>query len=383
MKCWLLASFAEDQSGETSMFPPLKKCLLSLVPMIVTALTCAGLGIHGATNLLERSNGKLDAPSEDPSELSSLRWDLAKAFAFDWEAIELSSKVAQGADTSAPVRTVIVSVRLTVLDFKRLVILDTNSPGILEVLDQNGNPVECQAVGSNQTRRYDNRRWYWDETGTYLAGAPEHFNLAARLSSDSKQSLASSISQLEGYVYAIYADEVIRVDIPFDPNYGWHQTQAVPDLMLRVDPTTAPCPGPLQYTRISALDSQYGLWRPTTPVPLYKYQTRAKSKAGGPMMGLYDPGLLYPRGLYSLGDYAIVRTELLDSKNGKADHFFTQWILGDPSGGSGASCNGQMEQSSVGTYDSIRHVIAVHPIEVKIPFVLKNIPMPKLLSAAK
>jgi len=28
-------------------------------------------------------------------------------------------------------------------------------------------------------------------------------------------------------------------------------------------------------------------------------------------------------------------------------------------------------------YDAIQHIIAVHPVEVKIPFVLKNIPIPK------
>jgi hypothetical protein len=94
-------------------------------------------------------------------------------------------------------------------------------------------------------------------------------------------------------------------------------------------------------------------------------------------MGLCDPWI-FPRSQYPLGDYAIVRTELFDSKNGRADHFFIQWIWGDPLGDTGANCNGQAEQLPRDTYDSIRHVIAVHPVEVKIPFVLKNIPIPKL-----
>jgi hypothetical protein len=188
-----------------------------------------------------------------------------------------------------------------------------------------------------------------------------------------------------GYIYAIYADDVIKVDIPFDPNYGWHEAKAVPDLMLCVDLLTPPCPGPLQYVNLSpgADSRRYNLHRPKTPVPLYMYATWIKPKKGGAILGLFDPVMWYPRSLCPLGDYAIVRTELFDSKKKTADQFFTQGIMGDSSGNMGARCSGQKEQGSADTYDSIRHVIAVHPIEVKIPFVLKNIPIPRLQSATK
>jgi hypothetical protein len=188
-----------------------------------------------------------------------------------------------------------------------------------------------------------------------------------------------SISLLEGYIYAVYADEVIKVDIPFDPDGGWIEPKTAPDLIVRVDPTTPPCPGPLRFVNVPLADPLYGPRRPATPVPLYIYQTRVKSKTGGPMMGLYDPGVWYARSLFPLGEYVVVRTELCDSRNKTSVHTFTQWIVGDSLGYDGARCNGQMKQGPGDTYDSIRHVIAVRPVEVKIPFVLKNVPVPTLL----
>jgi hypothetical protein len=164
---------------------------------------------------------------------------------------------------------------------------------------------------------------------------------------------------------------------------AWHEAQAIPDLLLQVDPETPPCPGPLQYVAIYPTGSgrMLGPSRPKTPIPMYKYQTRVKSKTGRPMLGLRDP--LGSRSLHPLGDFAIVRTELFDSKNGRANRFFIQWIMGDPVGGTGAQCFGQMEQGRNDTYDFIRHIIAVRPVEVKIPFVLRNIPIPKLQSIGK
>ena len=55
----------------------------------------------------------------------------------------------------------------------------------------------------------------------------------------------------------------------------------------------------------------------------------------------------------------------------------------DPSGEQRARCEGQTEQIGGDTYDSIRHVIAVPPVEVRIPFVLKDIPIPKRQQAAE
>jgi hypothetical protein len=334
---------------------------------------CSAAEHDSAAGALHNGVLALGAVSADPNDL---RRDLAKAFKFDWESAELSAKVVKGADPNAPLRTVIISVSLAIWDFKGLIILDVNCPGIRQVLDRDGKSVQYQVVQSDQTRCYDHRNWHWDQGGTWLGEPLQPFNVMVRLASDPKQSVASSISQLTGYIYAVYADDVIKVDIPFDPNYGWHEAKTIPDLMFCVDPRTPPCPGPLLYVNLLPADSRlFNLHRPKTPVPLYKYETWVKSKKGGPMMGLND--WWYLRDYFPFGDYAILRTELFDSKRNTADQFFTQRIVGSLAGDVGAHCFGQKEQDSGDTYDSIRHVIAVRPTEVKIPFVLKNIPIPK------
>ena len=172
---------------------------------------------------------------DDPNDL---RWDLAEPFKFDWESTELSIRIVQEADSVISVRTLTIAVGLAILDFHGSVILDTNGPGIREVLDQDGNPVECETVESDQSRRYDARNWYWGQGWSRRTTGLQPFKVALRLSSDPTQTLPSSISELAGFIYAIYADDVIKVDIPFDPNGGWTEAKADSDLILRVDKRT-------------------------------------------------------------------------------------------------------------------------------------------------
>ena len=94
------------------------------------------------------------------------------------------------------------------------------------------------------------------------------------------------------------------------------------------------------------------------------------------MMGLNDPW--YLRDYFPFGNYAVLETERFDPKTGRADGFYVQWVTSNPSGDVGARCEGQMEQGPQDTCDTIRHIIAVHPVEIEIPFVLKNIPLPAL-----
>jgi hypothetical protein len=86
------------------------------------------------------------------------------------------------------------------------------------------------------------------------------------------------------------------------------------------------------------------------------------------------------RHLYPFGDYAVVQTQLCDMKR-KYKYVATlpiEAVGGDPSGKGGALCSGEGAQELTDAYDTIGHIIAVHPVEVKIPFVLRNIPIPKL-----
>jgi hypothetical protein len=42
-----------------------------------------------------------------------------------------------------------------------------------------------------------------------------------------------------------------------------------------------------------------------------------------------------------------------------------------------------MERGRYDAHDTIRHIIVVHPVEVKIPFVLENVPVSALQSCVE
>ena len=125
-----------------------------------------------------------------------------------------------------------------------------------------------------------------------------------------------------------------------------------------------PCPPPLKYPRTAA------------PVSLYSYTTFVKSPAGKAVLGVQDV-FFFKRSLFPFGDYAVIRTELCDAKRKYVAFVSNEGVGGDPSGKAGAICSGEMPQLEMDDYDTILHIIAVHPVEVKIPFVLRNVSLPK------
>jgi len=89
----------------------------------------------------------------------------------------------------------------------------------------------------------------------------------------------------------------------------------------------------------------------------------------------------YSASARALVEHIVVETQLYDSKHKRAVRFPTQQrALSDA--GRGASCNGWPRQDG-NAYDTIRHIIGVHPVEVKIPFILRDIPVPSVQPAAK
>lgn len=329
------------------------------------------------------------------AEPNGLRWDLTEAFQFSWKSVEVSAIAHnpgpdnQPDDNVSP-RTIAVSVKADFNPLKAdgLVIVDVNGPQIFEVIDGDGRAVEFQNAQSDAVRCYQDSSWHWDEeghAGTETLKKP--FPVKFRLAEDPQQQAPSMISLLQAYVYAVYADDLITVDVPFDPNSGWRDAAEAPDLAVLVDPLTPPPPAPIEYVSIwpntspafpPSSDPRIVHYRPKTALPTYTYTTWVKSKTGQIMLGLRDPR--YPSSVYAFGDYAIVRTELFDSRRKQAAVCKDQRVNGTALFGRyGAMCWGQRIKSDNGNaYDTIRHIIAVHPVEVKIPFVLRNIPVPTL-----
>jgi hypothetical protein len=106
------------------------------------------------------------------------------------------------------------------------------------------------------------------------------------------------------------------------------------------------------------------------------YTTWIKSMSGAPVMALRDGVGYYRRDEYPLGDYAILRTELYDSAGQTSIGAPTQEAGSGVFDVRGTYCWGQMEQGRYDAYDTIRHIIVVHPVEVKIPFLLRDVPIP-------
>jgi hypothetical protein len=364
--------------GGVSMRRWCERSWLCPVAVTVMLLGFIAVGADTVANPVDNASVPLAAA---PSDSNDLRWDLAKDFEFRWTAAELSAKVVSGATSNSLERTLTISGELRILDTEGLVTIESDRPRIVKISDGHGNAAPCQFEQGSAARWYDDRGWQW-HSGPQGPWGWCPFNLTLRLPDDPNEPVPSSLAALEAYVYVLLADNVISLDIPFDPNGGWHELEAAPDLQICVDPTTPPCPGPLRYVPVAPLPgSSKGFesfpYRPTAPVPLYRYTTWVKSKSGAPVMTLRDTTWHYYRDTYPLGDYAILRTELYDSVRQTSVNVPAQEIGSEVSDVRGTHCWGQMEQGRYDTYDTIRHIIVVHPVEVKIPFVLKNVPIPK------
>ncbi|HNY77757.1 MAG: hypothetical protein RBS72_08345 [Sedimentisphaerales bacterium] len=320
----------------------------------------------------------VDASEDQPNvEPNDLRWDLAENLEFRWTTTDLSAKVIRDQGVDVFERELTISGTLHILELEGFVTIERDRPWILRVLDAHGNAVPCE-FGQWSGRWYESNVWLPDSGMRTSWFGPS--SLALRFPANPDEPVPSSLGQIVGYVYVLLADEILFLDIPFDPDGGWHEPEPAPDLQICIDPTTPPCPGPLEYIPVEVLPgTPKGLWafpyRPTTPVPLYSYTTWIRSKSGAPVMALRDRMGLYLRDDYPLGDYAILRTELYDSVEQTSVIVPTQEIKSGVSDVRGTWCRGQMEKGKYDAYDTIRHVIAVHPVEAKIPFVLRDIPI--------
>ena len=337
------------------------------MPVLGVALLCC----------LPLSHASGDQQNTGPNDL---RWDLAEDFEFRWTAAELSAKVLCGETSPSLERTLTISGELRILNTEGLVTIESDRPRIVRVLDGHGNALRYQFEQWPAARWYEDKGWQW-HSGARGPWGWHPFTLTLRLPDDPNEPVPSSVAVVEAYVYVLLADNIISLDIPFDPNGGWYEPEAARDLQICVDPTTPPCPVPLQYLPVSPLPgSSKGLgafpYRPTTAVPLYRYTTWVRTKTGAPVMALRDTTWHCYRDLYPLGDYAVLRTELYDSARQISVNVPTQEVGSEVSDVRGTHCWGQMEQGRHDTYDTIRHVVVVHPTEAKIPFTLKDIPLP-------
>jgi hypothetical protein len=310
-------------------------------------------------------------------DINDLDWEKAGAFEFVWDSVELSIKVSNprgdvAADCHVPVLT--ISGLVDIVDTNNVATIDISSVGIWEALDENGQVLGVPTTEASYQRAYEEYDWFWDETGVHPPQKWFPFTITFELSPDPNGTLPSSISAVGGYIYALFADTVLNVDVPFDPNFGCLEVEEAPDLMICVNPSTSP--------------RFHTLGRPLT---LYSYSTAVKSKAGTQILGVRGFGCTR---FMDYVDYAVIRTSLFNSQENLEYVFRTQsvstpGVRADGGGGSDrnatdAYCSGTASPLDYDdNWDMIRHVVVLHPVEVKIPFVLSNIPVPSVQAIGK
>jgi len=307
----------------------------------------------------------------DPNEL---RWDLTETFGITLDRVAVTSRydvseVDRPLDCNTSERVLTLSLRFDIADANRPVGVDTNPPVVLGVLGDVGQIVDCQVARSRGVREYEELPWdfVWVDEDVGYANKLLPSGRTLELVLDPNEPVPPCLSRVEGYVCVLYAEEIIEADVAYEIDAEW--VDPTGDLHVTVRPQTPPTPGPIEFEAIPGVPRGGGM-RPTAPVALWKYKTRVSSDAGN-VLPLGRAWGLGP----SIEDYVVIRTELIEVKESVTfiHEVRDQWngfgYLND------CFCSGEFEQD-YSDFDSIRHVIAVHPVEVRIPFVLTDIPVP-------
>jgi len=328
---------------------------------ILAALVCAVC--VGATSA--------SSAADDPNVVGPA---FGKSFTVAVESVEVSasSGVDIADDTAAcapPRRTITIALRFEIPDANRPVAIDTYPPAVLGAWDALGQEIAFQTERTSDLRKYaDSRCIFAGEDGHCIeARGPAGINIELVL--DPNQPVPSALSRLEGTICVLYAEDVIMGDVPFEVTGEWIEVNE--DLQIAVSPKTPPAPGPITWEVIPGMeDDPYRQgYRSAEPIALWTYETYARSTMGGHVLTLdmaWNPGR-------TASNYVLIETGLTEADGVFAIPF--QQFAAPVSDGCG--CSGRLEQDN-NNYDAIRHVFAVHPVEVRVPFALTDVPIPAL-----
>ncbi len=345
-----------------------------LISTLLAGAIFASVGtVHASDNGLGTEEVK--SAQREPADADTVHWNLQEKFEVVCTSAMVASEVTNAGhklarDRNRLERKLTFSLDLKILDSSNLVGLDVNHPVILTAVDGDGTNIRW-LPRSHPVREYRAAKGFGGRGSVQLPRAVVQLILAP------SQAIPASVAELTGCFHALYAEKVIEVDVPFDPNHPW--IDAAPDLRIAVTVDTHPRPGPIEYRTFIPAGSSHRLAVPTAPVGLYQYYTLVQSTTGQAVLGLEDRWIMAVS--WSLGDYVVIGTNLYDSQSDRLA-IPDEHVMSDPFGKRGAVCWGREEQDR-NDYDTIRHFIAVHPVEVKIPFVLTDIPIPGFLPTEK
>jgi len=294
----------------------------------------------------------------DPNEAGR---DVTDRFAFVWDSVEVSSQVFNPSYTGREDlyecgrRTLTVAGKIHVLDANDLVGMQVGDPNVLQVVDGDDNGLAWVPLPVRPIRHYQELKYVWAVPQNPSA-TPEPvlqpYDVRVSFCVDLSQDLPASLSLFQWCAHAVYAEDVIEVDVPFEASDDW--LEAAPSLQIRVTKATVEC---CDYT----------------------YWTEVRH-AGGTVQA-FDARLSPAE---PIADYLVMRTLLLDAEgqpiSTTEDDRVSPAVWServDSTSWGTAKCGGSLlafiTQAEI---ESIRHVIVAHPAEVKVPFTLTDLPLP-------
>jgi hypothetical protein len=182
--------------------------------------------------------------AEDPNRLGG---DVTDRFAFVWDSVEVSSQVfspsyAGVRDLYECARTLTVAGKIHVLDANDLVGMQVSDPDVLQVVDGDGNDATWTPLPVRPIRQYQELKYVWATPRNPFA-TPEPvlqpYDVSVSFCVDPNQELPSSLSLFQWCAYAMYAEDVVEIDVPFEASDDW--LEVAPGVQIRVTKATVEC----------------------------------------------------------------------------------------------------------------------------------------------
>ncbi len=214
--------------------------------LVGAIFTCAGIGHTGGHSL---RGEETKWAQREPVDANTLHGKLRETLEVVCTSAMVSSEVTNAAqkltrDRNKLERKLTFSLDLKILDSSNLVGLDVNHPVILTGVDGDGTNIRW-LPRSYPVRQYRAAKGFGGRGSVQLPRAVVQLILAP------SQAIPASVVKLTGYFHALYAEKVIEVDIPFEPNHP--RIDAAPDLRIAVTVDTPPT------TRSNRVSDPYSL----------------------------------------------------------------------------------------------------------------------------
>ncbi|HUT45401.1 MAG TPA: hypothetical protein VMX36_03915 [Sedimentisphaerales bacterium] len=295
--------------------------------IIFVSVVCLSIAVFSVRTLSQTDNANRTATTPGP-ESSQFNKKIAESLNVRWSSIVYEKTLYNPALTSnkrGPLRAESLSISCQIEMPDSELVLTTCPDAVIEqITDSRGSNIEIDPLSSRSISMYIHN----PQRGLMPAGrpsGPEHSTLKVELDAGLREQISGEIG-LKGHFYALIAESLEYIELPFEPNDNW--VSVTPDVEIRV-----------REARNEA--------------SMYRFEIEQRPEIVPALIGLRIGDSL-PSQLV-VGRQIIVQTS----------------AMGSGGGSSGGTIGGQ--GSGTGRAEKIRYTIAVNPAHQKIPFELEQI----------